>query len=93
MKILRIRITGVVNPDPIRTETLRLVLTKYCVHFMQFKLSLEQKIILAASVGDPELDQDSHVFVPSRSGSGGSINVRGGMDPDPVPDLDPSPFS
>jgi hypothetical protein len=70
MKILRIRITGVVNLDPIKSETLRLVFTKYCVHFMQFKLSLEQKIILAAGVGDPELDPDPHVFGPSRSGSG-----------------------
>jgi hypothetical protein len=62
---------------------------------MQFKLSLEQKIILAASVADPELDpdpQDPHVFGPSRSGSGGSISVRG-MDPDPDPILDPSFFS
>ncbi len=59
---------------------------------MQFKLSLEQKIILTASVGDPELDPDPHVFGPSRSGSGGSISVRG-MDPDLALDLDPSLFS
>jgi hypothetical protein len=33
MKILRIRINGVVNPDPIRSETLRLVFDKILCTF------------------------------------------------------------